>query len=168
MQAGYAAPTREESLETGLRSNLKSLDPLLDIMWHPMGFWNESQQRWEGRYALTVAWPHADMRWRMVQEGEVDPALAHDIIGWLCTDMHNPKSLPTSLDGIEERVLDLLGKMDGTRYPWKQRFESMVQANIKHRRNIKQEALDEFEDEAQYLYNKLYDVPLVQGGLTKD
>lgn len=165
---GYAAPTREESTEAALRTNLKSLDPLLDIMWHPMGFWNERQRRWEGRYALTVDWPHADQRWSMVQSGEVNPKDAHDIVGWLCADMQDPKSLPTSPDGIEQRVLALLGTMDNLRYPWKERFEAMVQTNIRHRRNIKKESLDIFEAEAEYLYRKLYHVPQVTGGLTKE
>lgn len=157
----YAAPTREESTEASLRKVLKDMDPLLDVKWVPTVVWNQLYKRWEGRYALTVDWPQADKRWAMVQSGEQDEKEAHDIVGWLCKDMSDGKSVPTGIDGIEGLVMEYLGKMDNTRYPWKQRFLGVIEANKKHRAQIKAEATDEFMDEAIYQYNKLYNVPIV-------
>jgi hypothetical protein len=163
MIGGVAAPTPEESTERSLREVLKGLDTLLDVKWIPTAMYNERDCRWEGRYALTVDWPSADKRWSMVQSGEVPPDMAHDIVGWLCTDMSEPKSVPTSPDGIENRVLELLGSMDNTRYPWKQRFLSTIEKNKKFRQDVKSEILDQTADEAEYQYRAAKHIPQVTG-----
>jgi hypothetical protein len=163
------APGPESSLEQELRKVLQGLDALLDIKWIPIAAWNEVKHRWEGRYALIVNWPMADARWSMVQSGEVDPKLAHDIVGWLCTDMQDPKSVPTTLDGIEQRVLALLSTMDNARYPWKERFVSAANKNAKRHATIKNEVLDETHDVADYYYREAKHIPQVVGAdFTKD
>lgn len=148
------APGPEATTEQHLRSVLQGMDGLLDVKWVPLAMWNQVKSRWEGRYALIVNWPMADARWSMVQSGEVNPKLAHDIVGWFCANMQDPTSMPTSLMGIEERVLSLLGTMDNTRYPWKQRLLGAVAANKKHRETMKADVLDQTHDEASYRYRE--------------
>jgi hypothetical protein len=157
------APGPEASTEANLRSVLQGLDGLLDVKWVPLAMWNAVKSRWEGRYALIVNWPMADARWSMVQSGEVNPKLAHDIVGWLCENMQDPASMPTSLMGIEQRVIDLLGTMDNERYPWKQRLQSAVDKNRKVHATNKSDALDFVHDEAEYQYRRAKGIPQVQG-----
>jgi hypothetical protein len=99
----------------------------------------------------------------MVQSGEIDPKDAHDIIGWLCDDMQDPQSVPTSIEGIEARVFECLGKMDNTRYPWKQRFLSTIEKNKKNQARIKNDSLDFVHDEASYNYRKFKNIPQSTG-----
>ena len=166
--AGYAAPTPSEALEASLRQHLKSIDGLLDLKWVPTAYWNARHMRWEGRYALTCDWPQADKRWEMVQQGEVDPALAHDIIGWLCSDMTDPQSIPATLDGVMDRVMEALGRMDNTRYPWKQRFASTVEKNRKRHLAMRAEVADMTHDVASYYYNQVKGNPIVPGADFKE
>lgn len=157
------APGPQADTEAKLRQVLQSIDPLLDVKWIPHAMWNAVKARWEGRYALSVAWPQADKRWSQVQSGEVAPQMAYDIVGWMCTDMEKASSYPESLEGIEERVMALLGSMDNTRYPWKQRMLQVIAANKKHQQSIKQEALDFTESEAEYWYRYAKNVPQSTG-----
>lgn len=143
-------PAPSAETERTLRDVLRGMDELLDVMWHPRIFWNARQLRWEGRYALTCRWPRADARWSMVQSGEQPEDQAYDIIGWLCEDMQDPQSLPTSTDGIQDRVLQLLGAMDNTRYPWKGRMLSAIEKNRKRQADVKNEVLDLTHDVASY------------------
>jgi hypothetical protein len=156
-------PTPSAEQERQLRDVLRSMDPLLDVMWHPTIYWNASQLRWEGRYALTCRWPMADLRWRMVQSGEVPETDAYDIVGWLCTDMSDPQSVPISADGIADRVLQLLGSMDNTRYPWKQRMLATIEKNRKRQQTMKDEALDMTHDAASYYRRQALGVPQSRG-----
>lgn len=156
-------PGPEASTEENLRKVLQEMDGLLDVKWVPIAMWNQVKSRWEGRYALIVNWPSADKRHGMVQTGEVDPKLAHDIVGWFCDDMQDPKSVPTSLQGIEDRVIALLGTMDNTRYPWKQRFMSTIEKNKKRHAEIKQEAGDMTADEADYRYQQVTNAAFGRG-----
>lgn len=157
------APGPEAETEKNLRNVLQQMDGLLDVKWVPLAMWNAVKSRWEGRYALIVNWPQADARWSMVQSGEVEPRLAHDIVGWFCEDMTDPKSVPTSLDGIENRVLSLLGTMDNTRYPWKQRLLGAVEKNKKRHTDLKSEVSDMVHDEASYRYRQVREHPQITG-----
>lgn len=160
---GYAPPAPSETTEAELRTWLKGIDPLLDVKWQPVVYWNKRHLHWEGRYALMVNWPTADKRWSQVQSGEVDPKQANDIVGWFCEDMSDPQSMPTTLDTMETRVMNLLGQMDNTRYPWKQRMMGTIEKNKKVHATMKSEALDQVGDEADYLYRQVKGVPQVVG-----
>lgn len=156
-------PTPSAETERVLRGVLRGMDELLDVMWHPTIYYNRSQMRWEGRYALICRWPRADGRWSMVQSGEVPEADAFDIIGWLCEDMQDPQSLPTSTDGISSRVIELLGRMDNTRYPWKGRMLATIEKNAARRQAVKDETLDMTHDVASYYYRQARGVPQSTG-----
>lgn len=161
--ASGAAPTPSAALEATLRQALQQLDSLLDVAWMPTVFWNRAWARWEGRYALIVRWPHSDMRWSEVQCGRVPEQDAFDIVGWLCEDMQDPQSVPTSLDGIHDRVIALLGTMDNTRYPWKDRFLSTIEKNKQRVAQVKRDALNETEAAAEHFYRQAKGVPLSTG-----
>jgi hypothetical protein len=97
----------------------------------------------------------------MVQSGEVSPADAHDIIGWLCTDMTDAQSVPNTQAGVMDRVMECLGQMDNTRYPWKQRFMQVTEKNRKRHEALKAEAADMTHDVASYYYNQAKGNPIV-------
>lgn len=156
-----SAPGPEADAEQALRVMLKDFDSLLDIRWMPIAFYNAVKSRWEGRYALTCDWPTIDPRWAMVQSGEMDPKLAHDIVGWLCEEMSDSQSMPTTLAGMGERVMALLGTMDNTRYPWKQRMMATVEKNRKRHDTNKAEVADLTHDVASYYYNQAKGNPIV-------
>ena len=156
-------PTPSAETERQLREVLARMDTLLDVMWVPTVYRNERAGRWEGRYALTCKWPRADKRWSMVQSGEVAEHDAHDIIGWLCEDMQDAQSVPTTAEGIETRVLALLGSMDNTRYPWKQRMLAAIEKNVKRQQTVKADVLDLTHGVADYYYRQAKSVPQSRG-----
>jgi hypothetical protein len=156
-------PTPSGETERAVREVLARMDPLLGIMWVPTVFRNERAGRWEGRYALTCAWPRADKRWAQVQSGEVAEQDAVDIIGWLCTDMQDAQSVPVTGEGVETRVLELLGKMDNTRYPWKQRMLATIEKNVKRHQATKNDALNLTHDVAEHFYRQAKGVPQSTG-----
>lgn len=158
-RAAYVPPTPSTEMETSVRAMLKNMDALLDIRWMPLVFYNERHKAWEGRYALLVEWPSIDGRWAMVQSGEISPADATDIVGWLCEDMQDSQSVPTTSDGVETRVIDLLGKIDNVRYPWKGRMLATLEKNRLRHKAIKDESLDLTHDEAEYEYRRARGVP---------
>ncbi len=159
----YVPPTPDSETEKRLRNTLQSLDELLDIMWVPVVFYNQRHQHWEGRYALTCRWPRADGRWKEVYEGRVPEVDAYDIVGWLCEDMQDPQSVPTGADGITDRVFSLLGSMDNTRYPWKDRMLKAIGKNAARQKSLKDEALDLTHDVASYYYRQAKNVPQSSG-----
>lgn len=142
---------------------MRRLDSLLDIRWVPVVVHNPRHNRFEGRYALICFWPQADKRWEWVQQGKHPEADAYDIIGWLCEDMQDAQSVPASDEGVTERVVALLGSMDNTRYPWKQRMQRMVEKNRRVPQQLKQEAMDMAHDAAEHFYRQAKNVPQVQG-----
>lgn len=156
-------PTPNPETERQVREVLARMDSLLGIMWVPTVFNNERAGRWEGRYALTCAWPRADKRWKQVQDGEIAEQDALDIIGWLCTDMQDAQSVPASGEGVENRVLELLGAMDNTRYPWKQRMLATIEKNVKRHATTKNDALDLTHGVADYYYRQAKNVPQSTG-----
>lgn len=159
----HVAPTPDSETERRLRATLRTLDELLDVMWVPTVFFNQRHHRFEGRYALTCRWPRADGRWREVYDGKVPEAEAFDIVGWLCEDMQDPQSMPTSADGITDRVLALLGTMDNTRYPWKERMLSAIGKNAARQAQIKSDALDLTHNAASHFYRQAKHVPQSTG-----
>jgi hypothetical protein len=161
--ASGAPPTPSATLEKQLRDALQPLDSLLDVVWVPTVFYNRTWARWEGRYALAVRWPQIDKRWQEVQSGKMAAADAYDIVGWLCEDMQDSQSVPTSLDGIHDRVLRLLGTMDNTRYPWKERFLSTIEKNKQRHENLKRDALDDTHNAAEHYYRLAKGVPQSTG-----
>lgn len=154
-------PSPEE--ETRLRAALQQLDPLLGVVWVPIVVWNTRDLRWEGRYALTCRWPGLDKRWSEVQAGKVPASEAHDILGWFCEDMQNASSAPTTLDGIQERTLALLGAIDNLRYPWKERMERSAQKNRDVHTRARAAASDLTHDVAEHFYRQAKGVPLSAG-----
>lgn len=158
----HAAPAPSATLERELREVLERLDSLLDVAWVPTVFYNQRHDRWEGRYALICRWPRQDSRWGEVQSGKVPEHDAYDIIGWLCSDMQDPQSMPTG-EGIVERVLALLGTMDNTRYPWKQRMMNTIGKNAAALKSTKDEMLDMVHDEASYRARAALGIPQSTG-----
>ena len=158
-----APPSPSDTVEVTLKETLQRLDPLLGVMWVPMAAFNEPAKRWEGRYALTCKWPSIDGRWQEVQAGKVPEAEALDIIGWLCEDMQNASSVPTSPDGITDRVLALLGTMDNARYPWKDRMRSVVKKNQELYNTQKKDAADQANRAAEHFYRQAKGVPQSTG-----
>jgi hypothetical protein len=157
------APGPSPEVETTLRETLVKLDPLLSVRWVAHAAFNRQHQRFEGRYALTCRWPMADKRWKEVHEGRHPEYEACDIVGWLCEDMSDPESLPTSPDGITDRVLALLGTMDNTRYPWKDRMMRTVRKNAKVHETLKNDVLDLTHGVAEYYYRQAKGVPQSTG-----
>lgn len=158
-----APPAPSSELENTLRETLQTLDPLLGVRWIAHAAYNQQAQRFEGRYALTCRWPTIDKRWKFVQEGQHPEAEACDIIGWLCEDMQEPSSVPTSPDGITDRVIALLGTMDNTRYPWKERMQRTVQKNAAVYKTQKDEVLDLTHDVASYYARQAKGIPQSTG-----
>lgn len=146
----HPKPERNEELEAKVRILLKNLDPLLDVLWVPNAVWNPKAQDFEGRYCLICNWPQSDGRWAMYQSGEIG---AHfDAMGWFCTDMQDPESVPVTVDSIESKVVELLGKCDNTRYPWRSRMKEIMEKNAKVRKAAQQEVLDKTQDIAATLF----------------
>ena len=127
--------------EEQLRQRLKALDSLLDIVYIP----------WAGRYSLICNWPQEDARWPMYQNGDISEH--YDALGWFCTDMQNPMSLPVSLDDIEAKVLELLASCDNERRTWKTRMADHIAHNAKVKKDRKQIALDQVQDVTEVLWN---------------
>lgn len=156
-------PTPSADTEQRVREVLATMDSLLDIMWVPTVYYNRSKDRWEGRYALICRWPRIDGRWQEVQSGKVPEQDAYDIVGWLCEDMQDAQSVPQGQEGIAERVVTLLGKMDNERYPWKQRMLATVEKNKKRHEDMKKEVGDMTHDVASYYYRQAKQVPQSRG-----
>jgi hypothetical protein len=131
----------QEGQEAALREKLKSIDELLDIVYI----------EWAGRYSLICNWPQGDARWEMYQRGEI--GAHHDALGWFCVDMQDPTSLPTSLDDIENKVLELLASCDNNRQDWKFRMQDHIEHNKKVRKDRHQIALEQVQDVAETLWN---------------
>lgn len=129
---------RQASEET-LREWLKSLDPLLDIVYLP----------WAERYSLICNWPQADPRWALFQSGEI--GAHYDSLGWLCKDMGDADSIPLNLDECENVVLERLASCDNTTRDWKVRLKDSIVHNRKVKDDRKKIALDQAEDVAASL-----------------
>lgn len=132
-QRQYGRAERQPLAEDRVRYDLKQIDPLLDVQWHPS----------LGRYMLVCNWPMGDARWQLYQNGEV--SASYDFIGWFTEDMHDADSRPVSVDMMESRVMELLGKCDNTRFPIKERMEQVIRKNVEHRRRMRQPILDQTE-----------------------
>lgn len=145
----YSRPDRNEITEEKVRKQLKELDALLDVKWIPHVIVNPRSQQMEGRYALICQWPQIDKRWEMYQKGEISEN--YDILGWFCEDMQDAESVPVDLDSIERKVVELLGKCDNERFPWRGRMKDVVSKNAKVRKERQQEVIDQAEDVARTL-----------------
>lgn len=142
----YVAPTPQPELEEALRKQLKELDELLDLVWVTHAAY--VNERWEGRYALTLRWSQNDPAWERVREGKCDTP--YDILGWLCEDMQDGNSYPTSLDGVANKVFECLAKQDNTRFPAKDRMKSVMEKNLAHRKRLKADMVDEMTQRMRY------------------
>lgn len=131
---------RQLDREESLRQKVKDLDALLDIRYI----------EWAGRYSLVCQWPQIDKRWELYHNGDISEPF--DSLGWFCMDMQDPSSLPVSLEDVENKVIELLGKCDNTRYPWKGRMAEHITRNRKVREDRKQLAIDQAADVAKTLY----------------
>lgn len=131
---------RQPEREQEVREKLQAIDSLLDIQY----------VEWAGRYALMVKWPESDPRWEMYRNGEIGSPF--DNLGWFCEDMQNPDSMPTTVDGIENKVLALLASCDNTKQSWKARLAQTVEHNAKVKKQRQQIALEQVEDVAKTLW----------------
>lgn len=154
-------PGPSPETETKLRETLEKLDSLLGVRWVSHAAFING--RFEGRYGLTCQWPQNDKRWEEVRSGRHPPFEACDMIGWLCEDMQDPNSVPTSPDGITDRVVALLGTMDNTRYPWKERMQKTVNKNADLFKKQKAEVADLTHGVASYYYRQAKGVPQSTG-----
>jgi hypothetical protein len=131
---------RQEAQAEAIRTKLKALDSLLDIVY----------VEWAGRYSLICQWPQGDPRWPLFERHEI--GAAYDSLGWFCTDMTDPMSLPISLDDVEQKVMELLASCDNERRTWKARMSDHIEHNRKIRKDRQQAALDQTEDVARTLW----------------
>jgi len=134
---------RQESQAVEIRAKLKALDSLLDIVY----------VEWAGRYSLICKWPQGDARWPLYEKGDIGDC--HDALGWFCTDMTDPTSLPISLDDVENKVLELLASCDNERRSWKSRMADHIEHNRKIRKDRQQIALDQVGDVASTLWQAI-------------
>jgi hypothetical protein len=143
-------PEPNELTETRVREQLQSMDSLLDIKWFPTAIYNHKHKDFEGRYALVCKWPQGDPRWQMYQSGEIE--LPYDRLGWFCTDVQDPESIPVSPDAIENKVMELLANCDGTRIKHLDRMKQVVEKNAKVTKDRQKQILDQVEDTARNLH----------------
>lgn len=144
----YPEPNVE--VEERVRTTLQNLDSLLDIKWFPQAIFNPRYKDFEGRYALVCKWPQGDPRWELFQKGEID--LPYDRLGWFTTDIQDPESIPVAPDSIENKVMELLAKCDGSKQPHLARMAQVVDKNSKAAKNRQKEILDQVEDVARNLH----------------
>lgn len=130
---------RQEGKEAEIRTWLKTLDPLLDIVYIP----------WAERYSLICSWPQADVRWPLFQSGEIGDH--YDSLGWLCKDPGDSASIPLNLDDCENIVIERLAACDNDRASWKSRMKDTIVNNKKVRKDRQQLALDQAEEVAKSL-----------------
>lgn len=147
----YTRPEPQPEPEARVRAQLKAIDSLLDVRWFPNAIWNEVQKTMEGRYGLICQWPPLDPRWEDFQKGLIEDSV--DMLGWFCEDIHDATSLPVSVDSIEAKVIEVLGKCDGQRQPHTQRMKQIIERNAKVRRDKRSETTDKAEDVARTLWN---------------
>lgn len=150
VRAVHARPEPQPEAEERVRAQLKAIDELLDVKWFPYAIFNEKQNSFEGRYGLVCKWPQGDKRWELFQNGEIEDPV--DMLGWFCEDIHNAESMPVSVDSIEQKVVELLGKCDATRIPHSTRLRQIVEKNAKVRRDKRSAIGDQAEDVARTLW----------------
>lgn len=162
LQSGYSRPEPQPDAEEAVRRLLKSIDTLLDVKWFPYAIINQKYNSFEGRYGLICQWPQNDQRWELYQKGEVEDPI--DMLGWFCTDIHDANSLPVSVDSMEQKIVELLGKCDGERMPHTKRMKQIIEKNAKLRTSRKSTVNDMTEDVARTLWNIVgkYDATKVQ------
>jgi hypothetical protein len=153
--------------EDAVRALLKELDPLLGLVWLPFARYSPDG-RPEGRYALTCRWPQQDMRWELYHSGEIGEPF--DILGMFETqgdgmawfgsgsDQQNAAIEP---DAVMDRTIELLGKMDNTRFPWRDKLRKNSEHNLALRRKRQQEVVDEAVDGMKDRRRQLQKVPYV-------
>lgn len=146
-----ARPEPQPEAEEKVRAQLKSIDELLDVRWFPYAIWSEKNRTFEGRYGLVCTWPQNDKRWELYQNGEIEDPV--DMLGWFCEDIHDATSMPVSVDSIEQKIVELLGKCDANRIPHSTRMREIVERNAKVRRDKRSVIDDQVEDVARTLWN---------------
>lgn len=153
-------PTPEVAQD--LHRKLKTLDPLLGILWVPGAVYLEGRDRHEGRYAITCRWADVDRRWEMYRRGEIGEPF--DILGWVTDaigrqtpDFHETEAAPISLEMVEEKVLEFLGRVDLSRQDggWKGRMKANMEANQRRREAVRKEMVDESVDRLLHFRGKL-------------
>lgn len=151
VRAIRSRPEPNVALEERIRPQLQALDSLLDIKWMPMAVYNPKHRDFEGRYALICNWPQGDKRWALYQTGEIEEHF--DMLGWFCTDMHDPESVPVSPDSIDQKVFDLLYRCDAERLPHLTRMAQTVEKNAKLRKSRRDGIMDQVEEVAGSLFD---------------
>jgi len=149
VSSSYSRSEPQPEAEARVREQLKSIDSLLDVRWFPNAIWNDKHKSFEGRYGLVCEWPQNDPRYQLFQSGEIEDNV--DMLGWFCEDIHNATSMPVSVDSIEQKVIELLGKCDGERIPHSTRMREIAEKNVKNRRNKRQPITDAAQDVAEVL-----------------
>lgn len=159
----YTRPERNEALEQRVRPQLQAYSELLDIRWIDTVYWNERQQTFEGRYAITVCWTSDDPRRAMYRSGEI--GTDYDILGWFAEDLQNAE-IPVDGDQIWNRVHALLTSADAQRSPLKTRMAQIAEKNRKRREDRKALLQDMTHDIASYERERALGNAIV--GVTKD
>jgi len=149
--SGRQRPERQPEAEQQVREKLQQIDSLLDVIWFQHAVYNRRYDDFEGRYALVCNWPIGDPKWQLYQSGEMQTH--HDVLGWFCEDIHDANSMPVSVDSIENKVIELLGKCDGRRMPHTKRMAEIVQKNAKLRKQRRESTLDQVEEMAGTMYD---------------
>jgi hypothetical protein len=143
-------PEPNPETEARVREQLQNLDSLLDIKWFPTAIFNQRDKDFEGRYALVCKWPQGDPRWEYFQKQEIE--FPYDRLGWFCTDVQDPESVPVSPDAIERKVMELLAKCDGEKTPHLKRMAQVVEKNSRVTKDRQKEILEQTEDVARNLH----------------
>lgn len=154
-------PEPNEATEARVREQLQSMDSLLDIKWFPQAVYNPKHKDLEGRYALVCKWPQGDPRWELHQTGEIE--LPFDRLGWFTTDIQDPEATPVAPDSIENKVMELLSKCDGTKMPHLKRMIQVVEKNKQVTKERQKGILDQVEDitsSLHYMAGHVEDVKL--------
>lgn len=86
----------------------------------------------------------------MYQSGEIGEP--YDALGWFCTDMQDPSSLPVSIDSIENLILERLASCDNTRHHWKDRMRDVISKNSKVRKSRQQDIIERTQEIAETLH----------------
>lgn len=158
----FVAPERKPDVELKLRKQLQDYDRLLNIMWVENVVWNEQWKKFEGRYALVCHWPDNDPRRELFRKQEVD--VDYDILGWFG---ENPQdaTIPSDPEKFWNRMVEILGEIDNTRNPVKDRLRRIAEQNKLLKQKKKQDFLEGVvHDDASYnrtrnLGNVIVNVP---------
>lgn len=112
---------------------LKEINPRLGLKWFPPG-----DLLPKGSWSIIEAWTPNDTRWKMIQEGKMDPGAAFDALGYL------PEDCPVEqARGYLERYFI---SWKGTRADCGKYLEKLNQYNLKQQAAAVQPTMDYMEE----------------------